>query len=260
MNTVSWLDSQLNPRLLLALSLFALPLAPALAQSGAAPPQINVSGSAEVKVAPDEIDLNVAVETHDPSLPLATEKTDTGVSNALQFLKKSGIETKDIQTDCIRISPEYGNDLARTTPVVYIVEKTIGIKLKAVADFDTVMKGLLANGINVVHGIDFRTSQLRKYRDQARQMAIRAAKEKADAMAAELGVKCGQPYQINVNDGGGSFGWSGSYRGSYGGGFNAMAQQNFSQAAQGDASETGDTLAVGQISVSANVNVAFLIK
>jgi uncharacterized protein YggE len=131
--------------------------------------------------------------------------------------------------------------------------------LKAVGDFDAVMKGLLANGVNAVHGIDFRTAQLRKYRDQARQMAIRAAKEKADAMAGELGVKCGKPYQININDGGGSLGWYGPSRGYYGGGFNYMAQ-NVSQNAQGDASETGDTLAVGQISVSATVNVAFYIQ
>ena len=61
----------MKTRLLLAIALIALPLAPAFAE-----PQINVSGSAEVKVAPDEIRLSVGVETRDETLDAARQQND----------------------------------------------------------------------------------------------------------------------------------------------------------------------------------------
>ena len=88
-------------------------------------------------------------------------------------------------------------------------------------------------------------------------MAIHAAKEKAVAVAAELGVRVGEPSNINVNDWGGWTSWSPGNAG-YGGG--GGSGQNVSQNAGGGSGETGATFAVGQITVSANVSVSFLIK
>jgi uncharacterized protein YggE len=154
--------------------------------------------------------------------------------------------------------PGYDKNGALIKPVYYLVRKTIGIRLTNVGGFDGILTGLITNGVNVVQGIDFRTSELRKYKDQARAMAVKAAKEKADAIASELGVKVGKPYNISVNDWGGWSSWS---QGGYGGGGGgANAYQNVSQNAAGGPAENGSTFAVGQISVSANVNVTFLIR
>jgi hypothetical protein len=46
-----------------------------------------------------------------------------------------------------------------------------------------------------VQGIQFRTSELREFRDQARALATGAAREKAEAMAAELGMEIGRANQ-----------------------------------------------------------------
>ena len=109
-----------------------------------------------------------------------------------------------------------------------------------------------------MHGIEFRTSQLRKHRDTARAMAVRAAREKADALASELGVKRGKVYNINASEWGGWWSSSSSYWGGrYGGGMYQNAVQNVSSAAPESADST---LSVGQINVSATVNVSFLIE
>jgi len=141
--------------------------------------------------------------------------------------------------------------------VTFVVRKSIEIKLTSMESYEGILKGMLTNGVNTVHGIEFRTSQLRKHRDTARAMAIQAAKEKADALASELGVKRGKVYTINANDWGGWWSSSGSYRGGrYGGGMYQNAVQNV-----GGSAETDDsTLSVGQIRVSATVNVSFLIE
>jgi len=242
----------------LALSIAAAPVAKAFDQS---PPQINVSGSAEVKVAPDEVDLQMGVETRDVDLQVAQRKNNEQVAAALGFLKQQGIPEKDFQTGFISIEPayDYNNSsvTARIHPLYYIVRKNIGLKLTNVVTFDAVLTGLLATGVNSVQGIDFRTSELRKYKDQARGMAIEAAKEKAEAMASALGVKIGKPYNINVNDWSGWSGWSQNGFGFGGGGGGAF--QNASQNAGGGGGESGPTFAVGQISISATVSVSFLM-
>ncbi|PYJ58145.1 MAG: hypothetical protein DME24_17365 [Verrucomicrobia bacterium] len=247
----------MKPHLILAFAIANLSLTQAFSQGPAQPPMISVSGSAEVKVAPDEIYLRVGVETRHDNLEDAKKQNDERVSKALAFLKTSDVTGKDVQTDFISIEPTYDSNVSRTKPVTYIVRKSIEVKLTKIESFEGLLTGLLTNGVNNVHGIEFRTSQLRKHRDAARAMAIRASKEKADALASELGVKRGKVYSINANDWGGWWSSSGSYWGGRsGGGMFQNAVQN-----TGGASEVvDDTLSIGQISVSASVNVSFLIE
>ena len=220
---------------------------------------IQVSGSAEIKVAPDEIHFNVGIETRHEDLDRAKQENDERIVRVVKFIRQTGVDEKDIQTDFVGVEPNYDQASSRTRPVIYVVQRGIGIKLRKIADFERLLTGLLKNGVTHTHGIDFRTSELRKHRDAARNLAIRAAREKADALAKELGVKRGRPYQISESYGGGWWSWGGGFRGArYGG-----RQQNVSQAAGGgggggDVVESG--LSIGQISVSATVGVGFLIE
>jgi uncharacterized protein YggE len=114
-------------------------------------------------------------------------------------------------------------------------------------------------GADRVDYVEFRTTQLRKYRDQARAMAIQAATEKADALCAELKIKRGKPLDINANESGGAYS---PYFGSYWYGRGGSLANN-SQAVVEDSNHPSDattgTLSLGQISVSATVNVSFSI-
>ena len=109
---------------------------------------ISVSGSAEIKVVPDEIDLNVEVETRDKDLQEAKKQNDSHVSDALAFLKNEKLKDTDFKTDYINIQPVYlennnsyplssaspGGPL-NTKPVYYIVRKSIGLKITDVMKF-----------------------------------------------------------------------------------------------------------------------------
>jgi uncharacterized protein YggE len=247
----------MTSRLLLTAAAVTLNLPFALAQQSQGPPIISVSGSAEVKVAPDEIYLQLGVETRHANLEEAKKQNDERVNKAISFLKASNIKSKDIQTDFISIEPTYDSDISLVKPVAFIVRKSIEVKLAETKTFEAILSGLLTNGVTNVHGIEFRTSQLRKHRDTARAMAIRAAIEKADALAAELGVKRGRVHNVNANEWGGWFSSSGGYWGrGYGG---AMMQNAVQEAGPSDESDANG-LSVGQISISATVNVSFVIE
>ena len=216
--------------------------------------EINVSGSAEVKVVPDEVYLRLGVETRDISLDAAKRQNDDRTEKILKQLKKKGVPEKNIQTDFMSVEPEYDYNVLRVKSVAYVVRKSVEVKLTELRRFEEVLTEALENGVTHVHGIDFRTSQLRKHRDEARAMAIRAAKEKADALAAELGVRRGKVQSINENTWGGWWGWSGGY--GWGGRGQGM-MQNAVQERAGASDVEERTLSVGQISVSATVNVTF---
>jgi hypothetical protein len=234
-------------------------LTAALAQYQQPPPQINVSGSAEIKVVPDEIRLSVAVESRNAALDAARLDNDTKIAAALAFLKQAGMPDRDVKTDFISVQPDYDRDRSRVTPVAYIIRKSIEIRLTNTVVFQSVVTGLLTNGVNVIDNVDFRTTQLRQHRDQARLLAVRAAKEKAKALTDELGVKLGRPYNVNATDNSSYLGSSSRYfNGSIGA--NNFVQNVSVSSGSGTADNTSDAFAVGQISVTATVNVSFLIE
>jgi hypothetical protein len=244
----------------LALLALGLPLIAVSAQENSRPPQISVSGTADVMVTPDEAVIHVGVETRNESLEQARHQHDDSMKKALTFLKTTGIPDKNVQTDYINISTEYRNESSRSQTTIYVVRKFIEVRLTNVMQLEKTLTGLLDSGVDRVNYVEFKTTQLRKYRDQARSMAIQAAKEKADVLCADLGIKRGKPLNINASESGGSFN---PYYGSYWYGRGGSLANN-AQVAVEDSDHPSDsisgTLSLGQISVSATVNVSFALE
>jgi uncharacterized protein YggE len=241
----------MKTRLTIAFALAVLSVTPAFSQQSQLPPLISVSGTSEVKVAPDEIFLRFSVDSRDAILEAAKKQNDASVSNALAFLKSKGVADKDVQTDFIDIDPAY-DDYSSRKVKTYVVRKFVGVRLTDTRNFEAILTGLLNSGVNNVHGMELRSSEMRKHRDTARAMAIRAAREKADAIAAELGVRRGKVYSVDATEAGAT---SGGWRR----GFN-FAASNSSMNAGGLVESGEGTLAVGQIPISASVEVSFLIE
>lgn len=165
----------MNTRIILTVALAFFTLSRAFSQVPP-PPQISVTGSAEVKVAPDEIHLSVGVETRHETMEDAKRQNDERVAKALAFIKRSDVADKDVQTDFVSVEPTYDHNVSRTKPTYHLVRKSIEIRLTKIKGFEDFVTGLLTNGVTTVHGIDFRTAQMRKHRDTARAMAIRVAR------------------------------------------------------------------------------------
>src|SRR6185436_20582508 len=113
--------------------------------------------------------------------------------------------------DFFSFDPVYERDIDRMKPAAYWARNSIEVKLTDLKKLDGVIAGVMTNGVNTIHGIEFRTSELRKHRDAARALAIKAAIEKADAAAKSLNVSRGKIYNLTVSeDNWGYGGWWGS--------------------------------------------------
>jgi uncharacterized protein YggE len=212
---------------------------------------ITTSGESVVYVEPDEVILDFAVETRDQSLEKAESLNNDAAAKLVAAVKKLGIEDRHIQTDHLNVQILYHdhNDLVISG---YSATRGYSVTLKDPKQFETLVDTVLKNGANRINNFEFRTKELRKFRDQARAMAIKAAHEKAEALAAELKCKVGNPGTIN--EGGGSAGyWGGSRFNSY----NSMAQNSAQYIPSGGEGDDAGRLPLGQIGVRANVSVTF---
>ncbi len=222
------------------------------------PGLVTVSGEAEVLVVPDEVILTLGVETWDENLGAAKRQNDERVKAILAVAQKHGVEPKYIQTDFISIEPRYKDNYEKDYLIGYFVRKTIVITLKDISKFEDMHTGALESVANYEQVIDLSTTELRKYRDQARELAIKAAKEKATALSGELGQKVGKTRSIQEDQAGWWSGYS-SWWGSAWRGGNPMTQ-NVTQEAGGGNFNTETALAPGQITVNARVTVSFELE
>jgi uncharacterized protein YggE len=119
-----------------------------------------------------------------------------------------------------------------------------------------VLTAALSAGANEVVDVQFKTSQLRQYRDQAREMAMKAAQEKARDLASAANAQPGCVLNIDENSlSYYGYPWQNAryYQG---------LMQNAMQNASGSAQPPGDDrpISLGQIALQAEVQVRFSLK
>ena len=223
-------------------------------------PMISVSGAAEIRVVPDEVLLRFSVEDRDPKLADAVKACDTSTAAVLAFVKSAGIAGTDVQSDFISIEPVYEGPRGEEsmTPRFFQASRGFAVRLRDVAKFDALLEGILKSGADRIQDVEFRTTALRKHRDLARQQAVRAAREKAVALAGELGAKVGKPISIHETSGGGVRNASSGHGDRW-----ATAQGFVQDTGSGGATPEADAdqkLAAGMISVTSRVDVAFALE
>lgn len=238
----------------LVLLLLAAADAKALAAEGD-PPLITVTGQAEIKVAPDEVVFSLEVKKADKDLAAAKAQNDESVRAILALARRFNVAAQDVKTDYITVAMKYTTDLIEgdDSPAArrvkreflgYEVEKTVIVRFTDIPRFEDFFSEVLKAGVSSVNRVEFRTSQLRRHKDQARAAAIRAAQEKAAALAKEINQTIGKAVVIregNFQDSRASANYTGYVGGSF-------SEQEYS------------TIAPGMITVTAQVTVSFILN
>jgi uncharacterized protein YggE len=184
----------------------------------------------------------------------------TNIQKVINAIHTLGVDSKDIATDWYVIEPIY-DDYSSLYIKGYRINNVVAITLRDVSKVSKVIAVALGAGANQVVNIDFYTSELRKYRDQARDLAMKAATEKAQALAKAAGAEAGCILTINENSWSSYNGWSWWYGRNQN--QNQWTQNVVQNAAPsgGSGSNAGDEpISLGQISVKAEVSASFSLK
>jgi uncharacterized protein YggE len=203
---------------------------------------ITVTGDAEVRVPPDEVILSLGVETWHKDLGIAKTHNDERVKKVMALAKKYNIAPGNIWIDRINIEPRYKDGDVQADIIGYDVLKTVVLIVRDLSRFDDLISSALEAGANHVYEVQFRTTKLRDYRDQARALALKAAKEKAKDMAKDLGQKIGKTYTIIEEE------------------YERDITPQVRQVSGADLAEAEKSIALGQIGVSARVRVSFELR
>ncbi len=210
-------------------------------------PLITVFGSSEVKAVPDLVDLQVGLESRSKDLKAAFSDQEARIRQILDLIRQAGVEARDVQTGHVDVRPVYDEDKGGRNLNHYELRRSIGITLRDPGKYDQLLPELLQAGANRVFGVTFRSSKQRQYMDQAREMAVAAAREKAAAMAAALGQQIGKAFTIGEEQS--------QSRPMFGMLANTMGEV---AGTQSDMADSG--LALGQITFRASVTISFELK
>jgi|ERR1043166_1492166 uncharacterized protein YggE len=160
---------------------------------------ISVVGEAKMSVSPDQVVFTFEVVTGDKELAAAKRANDTRSAKTLTAAKDFGIASQDLQTDSLTISPQYtGSKDPRGEHVLigYEVTKRIFVTLQDLDKIDTFLSRSIEAGVNRVVTISIENSQMQKFQEQVRAMAVKNAQAKAKAYAQQLGQTVGPAYVI----------------------------------------------------------------
>lgn len=219
-------------------------------------PTITVTGTAEVRVVPDEAIFNLVVSKLNKDLQLAQKQNDDTVAQIIALSKAAGIPAQNVKTDFYEYEEKYtwvGKDERQRLFLGYEVKKEVKIRLSDMSKFEGFFRDLIKTGVSSVEDVDLQTTQIRKFKDQARAMAIKAAREKAAALAGEIGQTIGKAVWIRE----GSFTSIPNTSNYTNAVSNRSAGETFSASYS---TEENSTFSPGTISVKAEVTVSFLLN
>jgi hypothetical protein len=216
---------------------------------------ITVSGQAEVIVVPDEVVFTLEVVKMDKDLSVAKEQNDESIRQILALARRFAVAPRDVKTDYISVEMKYNTDIINEDDdsdikakvkrefVGYEVSKTVILRFTNIARFEEFFSAVLQAGVSRVSDVSFRTSQIRMHKDQARSLAIRAAREKATALAREIGQTIGKAHSISEEGEGRS-----------------MSANTTTLVGGRFSDDENSTIAPGTIRVTAQVSVSFILQ
>jgi len=203
-------------------------------------PQISVSGEGKVKAVPDQARISIAVENRGTNANDIKKQNDAITEKVVAFLKRFNLPKGDVQTQKVSLTPQYDYDKKKYT---HIANQTIVIFLKDISKYDELMSGLVDTGITRVNYINFESSKEEQYKTEARKLAMQNAKKKAEDYVSVLGQKVSKALNINDNT------------------QIVYPQEQRFMAMKADAvgGGAGETVILGEIEITANVSVSFLL-
>ncbi len=206
-------------------------------------PQINVNGEGKVKVVPDQATILATIETKGNNTKDVKKQNDLKMEAVLKFIKKMNLDPADYKTQRVSLNPEYDYEKKKHN---YNATQTIEILLKDLSKYDELMEGLVDEGINRIDNVIFQSSKLEQYQSEARKLAMKEAKLKAEDYVSVLGQKVGRAMTISDNS---QTYYPQPIR------YAAMKTMEVS-----DATAPRETLAVGEINITSNVSVSFILE
>ncbi len=156
--------------------------------------RFSVNGSGTVYAKADIANLEVGLKTGAKKTAAeATVDSTNKMNSIIAELKKLGIEDKDIKTSNYNLNPVYNYTQDKGQELVgYEVNQNVTLKIRDLSKIGDVIAKTTEKGANQVGNVSFTIDDEFALKNQARELAIKKAKEKAELIASQSGLKLGE--------------------------------------------------------------------
>lgn len=163
--------------------------------------RFSVTGSGTVYAKADIANIQVGLKTSTSKTAAEATKESTEKMNKINGeLKKLNIEEKDIKTSNYSLNPVYNWTNNRGQELIgYEVTQTLTLKIRDLSKIGEVIAKTTEQGANQIGSISFTIDDEYELKNQAREMAITKAKEKAELIAKQSGLKLGEVKGVYEN-------------------------------------------------------------
>lgn len=209
---------------------------------------IAVEGQACVQVVPDEAVLTLGIETLGQDLGKVRAENERRMLAMLEVADEHDVPREWVQTEKLRVEPIYRDPREPLSLQGYLTRRRVTIRLHDLTALEVLVAAMLESGATHVHDVFYGTEAVHAHREEARKLALQAAREKAVAMAQELDERVGRPLKIEEHP---MSAWSGYPH------WRVGALSNAETTVESDDDAFGGPVAPGQIAIRAHVAVTF---
>lgn len=173
-----------------------------------APRMVNVSGTGVVNAEPDLAVVTLGVETQAEEAAAALAQNNEQMQALFDALITAGVAAEDMQTQTVRLQPQYAQPPdpnqpqasdQPTTPAIigYVATNTVEARVRDLNTVGELLDAAVQAGANQIQGIRFELSDPTAVLDQAREAAWQDARRKAEQLAALAGATLGPALTIS---------------------------------------------------------------
>ena len=156
------------------------------------PRAITISAEGKVTASPDTAKIQLSVVTDGPTADEVQQKNSENINKVTDFIKSSGVETKDIKTTYYNLYPKYDYVNGRQIAAGYSLSQTLEVKIRDLKKTGGILTGAVSRGANQVSGVEFFVDDPDNLKAQAREQAFGKAQAKAQELAQLARVRLGQ--------------------------------------------------------------------
>ncbi len=159
--------------------------------------ELSVVGEGRVEITPNAAYLTAGIVVDNkPNVKDVSREIDKINNKIINELKNFNINKKDIKTSNYSIYPNYKYENNENLISGYNGNVNIEIKIKDINKVASIIEIVTQAGANQIQGVRFSIDNPEKYREEARNLAIKNAKEQAEKIAKTLGIKLGKVVNI----------------------------------------------------------------
>ena len=163
--------------------------------------RFSVVGSGTIYAKADIASLTVGLKTEvQKTAAKATKESTKTMNTIVSEVKDLGVEAKDIKTTNYRLNPVYNWTKDEGQQLIgYEVSQDVTLKVRDLEKIGDIIAKTTEKGANQIGNINFTIDDEYELKNDARALAITKAKEKAEMIALESGMKLGDITNVYEN-------------------------------------------------------------